>query len=101
MKLRGKILGVLTGLVSSINVVFAQDIGPIESVLDNVLTLLRNIGAPIAAVVMAVAGIIMMTSGGQAEKRQIAKNTMIWAGVGFLILLLAKTIVDVLKSLVP
>ena len=71
----------------------------VGSVLANVTTFLQYIGAPIAVIMVLVGAFQMMTSEGNPEKYTKGKDTLIWAAVGFAIVLLAGGITTLISNI--
>lgn len=74
---------------------FSQFILLIQNVIN---FLMFDIATPLAAVVFAWAGIIMLTSGGSADKIKQAKEIFQWVLIGFLIALSGWLIVSTIMG---
>lgn len=59
------------------------------AVLQNVITFLQFIGAPIAIIMVLWGAFEMITSAGDPEKYTKGRETLIWAAIGFAIVLIA------------
>lgn len=73
-----------------------QDTNPVtgtDGVLLRVADVLAIVAAVIAVIVIVVAGITMMTSGGDSTKVQNSRNAIIYAAVGLVVIVLARSIV--------
>ncbi len=55
----------------------------------NALTLIQYIAVALAALMIAVAGIVTITGMGSAEKRELARNIIIGVAVGLLLVFIA------------
>lgn len=64
-----------------------------DGVLLRVADVLAIVAAVIAVIVIVVAGITMMTSGGDSTKVQNSRNAIIYAAVGLVVIVLARSIV--------
>jgi hypothetical protein len=62
-------------------------------VIADVANLLALAGGVIAVFIIVIAGITMMTSGGDAGKVSSSRNAIIYAAVGLVVIVLARTIV--------
>lgn len=103
-------LGFLVVLVSAPFILFAQIVpcnGPecqachLIELGDNIIDFLISIFAAIGTIMFAVAGLIMVTSGGDESRVKQAKSVMTNVVIGFIILLSAWLIVDtVMKTFV-
>jgi hypothetical protein len=71
----------------------------IAAVLQNVITFLQYIGAPIAVIMVLVGAFQMITSAGNPEQYGKGRETLIWAAVGFAIVLLAGGIATLISNI--
>lgn len=72
----------------------------LSSLVTNILQFVVTLVGVIAVLVIVIAGIIYMTSGGNAERVQIAKKAL-WAGIiGLVVAVLSLIIVKTIVSLV-
>jgi hypothetical protein len=69
-----------------------------SDVLNRLLQGLTVIAIPIVAIIVVVAGFQLITSGGNPEKRTKAKDMILWAAIGFGVLLLADSVALIVKS---
>lgn len=67
--------------------------GGVRSVIINVLNVVLSFLALLAVVFIIVAGIRLIVSGGNDEAKDKAKNTILYAVIGLIIVLLARVIV--------
>ena len=94
------ILGLLlagTG-VTAITFENPSTIGTIPELIEAILNFIFTLSFPILTGVMLYAGFVMLTSSGDANKFQQGVNVIIYASIGFLIILTSKGIVAVLKD---
>ncbi len=68
-------------------------------VLNRILQGLTIIAIPVVAIIVVVAGFQLITSGGNPEKRTKAKDMILWAAIGFGVLLMADSVALIVKSL--
>jgi len=78
---------------------------PIESqsffeLLNKIIDFIFTISIPITALMIIIAGFYFITAQGEPEKIQTAKRIIIWALIGFLIVLCAKGLVKLLGEIV-
>lgn len=74
--------------------------GTFSELIDAIATWLLTIGLVLAPLMFVIGGIMFATAYGNASKVQSAKNLMIYTGIGIGIILLAKTLVEVLKGFI-
>lgn len=88
--------------------VFAQSVtlpNPLgsQSTLNSVVSIITNfliyIAAPLTAVMVLVGGFQMIVSGGNPEKISQGRKTLIWAAIGFAVVLLAGSVTSIIKSI--
>ncbi len=70
----------------------------IEDLLNSVTNFLYWISFPIATLMIIVAGVMFVTSGGNSERITKAKNLLIYVGIGFLIIVLANGVVELVTE---
>lgn len=89
------------------DVVLAQDAielsnplryGDIKDLIDAIINFLFTVSIPIAAILIIIGGFLMVFSGGDVYKVEKARNLFLYTAIGFAIILLAKGLVEVLKS---
>ncbi|HET7302183.1 MAG TPA: pilin [Candidatus Saccharimonadales bacterium] len=71
----------------------ANPISGTNGVIIKVVRIIATIGGVIAVIMMIVGGIMYITSDGDAGKVTSAKNTLIYAGVGLVVIALGQTLV--------
>lgn len=64
-----------------------------DSIIDKVANFIAMLGGVIAIVVIMISGLKFITSSGDSKKAEEARNTIIYAAVGILIILFARIIV--------
>lgn len=67
--------------------------GNTDSVLYKITRMLAAIAASIAVIIMIVGGISMMTSGGDSQKFSNGRNTLIFAAIGLVVIVLAQALI--------
>jgi Type IV secretion system pilin len=68
-------------------------------VLEKVLGLLLTIATPIVAIMVVIGGLQIMLGGSSPEKITSGKKTILYAVIGFAVILLASSVVPILTSL--
>jgi len=71
-----------------------------QEFITRLIRMLIFIAAPALALIVAVAGLRFVVSGGNPKKRESAKNMIKYGIIGFLIIILAWVLVAVLQGLV-
>lgn len=69
-----------------------------EQILCTVGDWLRDIGIPIAVIMILVGAFQLMTSGGEPEKLNRGKKTILWTVVGYAILFIGWGIAEVISN---
>jgi len=70
-----------------------------EVIIDNVVNFIFNIAVLLAPLMIIIAGFLFVTAGGNAEQISRARAIIIWTAVGFLIILLSRGIMGLIKTL--
>lgn len=70
-----------------------------QEVLSRILQGATIVAIPIVAIIVTVAGIQLITSGGNPEKRKSAQGMIVWAAIGFGVLLVADSVALIVKDL--
>jgi type IV secretory pathway VirB2 component (pilin) len=87
-------VGILTTLFNA-DAAFAVDgAAQTQSFIKSIITTLVGIAGAVAVVFMVIGGFHYITSSGHPEKLDKAKKTLLYSGVGLVIVLAAYTIVD-------
>jgi len=71
----------------------------VEGLINHIIDFLIKIGSPIAAIMFVIAGIMFVTSAGDAGRLKTAKNIMLYTAIGFAVILVASGLIKVLQSL--
>jgi hypothetical protein len=71
----------------------------LKDVIDSLGGILRTIAVGIGVILIIIAGIIIMTSGGNTEKLDRGKKMLKWTLIGFAIVTVASFIIDLLQEL--
>ncbi len=66
---------------------------------ENMANFLFRLGLAVFGLMIIVAAFLLLTSGGEPQKVQTAKNIIMWGFIGVIILFLSIAIVDFLKSM--
>ena len=98
--------GLLALLGSHISIALADNlVNPLGSttsfsdVLGAIGSFLLAIAVPLCGIMVVVGGFQMLTSAGDPTKFSNGKKTLIYAAVGFVVVLLASSVVPVIKSI--
>lgn len=79
-----------------------DDVNPVKgdliSIIGRITAFLVNFAAIVAPIIIIWGAFQILTAGGQAEKVKKGKQAILYAVIGFLIIILAKGIVAVIKS---
>ena len=73
--------------------------GP-DGILSKVANILAIVGGVIAVVVIMISGLKMITSSGDSKKLNDARNAIIYAAVGIVVIALARVIIEFILRLV-
>ncbi len=68
-------------------------------VADRIINLLFNIAIPLTAIMVLWGGFQMMTSSGDPEKFGKAQKTLLYAAIGFAVVLLARSVVPLIRNI--
>lgn len=69
-----------------------------EELILNIIQFLFMLAIPVVALIIVIAAFILLTSGGEVKKVEQARNIIIWAIVGLIIIFLSFAIVDFIKK---
>ena len=69
-------------------------------VIDNLLRFLFNIAIVVAPIVIITAGFMFLTGGDNPDKIYKAKMLMMWAAIGFIIILLSRGLITVIEVII-
>lgn len=84
---------------SGINLQNPLGAGSIPALLDKIADYLIYIGAPILAIMILWGGFQILTAAGEPEKFKTGRTTIIYAAVGYGIILISKGITLIIKEL--
>ncbi len=70
-----------------------------QTVLDNVNVFLLAIAAPICGIMVVWGGFQMITAAGNPEKFSSGKKTLLYAAIGFAVVIFASSVVPVIQSI--
>jgi len=70
----------------------------ITTLVENILNFLIILAIPITAILVVYAGYLYITSAGNEEKVKIAQKALIWAIIGFAIVLIANSIPAIIQE---
>ena len=88
------VIGGITLLLGSDTAFAADGAAQAESFIKNIIKTLVGVAGVVAVVFMVMGGFHYITSSGHPEKLDRAKRTLLYSGVGLVIVLAAYTIVD-------
>lgn len=74
--------------------------GTIADVIDRVIDFLIKVAVPLTVIMVLVGSFQMLVSGGNAEQFRKGTKTIIYAAVGFMVVLLAKGSTSLIKELI-
>jgi hypothetical protein len=69
-------------------------------IINNILTLLFNFALVLSPIMIVVAGIMFVTAGGSPDRVSTAKRILLWTVVGFVIVILARGLIAVLRIII-
>jgi len=70
----------------------------IYTLVMKILDFLIILAFPLSAILIVYAGLLYITSAGNAEKIKTAQKTLIWALIGFAIVLIAKSVPPIIEE---
>jgi len=68
--------------------------------INRVIDFLLKVAVPLAALVILYAGFLFLTAGGNEERVKSAKRAFLWAVVGIIILMIARGMVTLIKTII-
>jgi len=74
--------------------------GRLEQILIKIKDALKTLGYVVCAIFIIVGGYQMITASGDPQKFETGKRTLLFAAIGFIIILAADKIVNFLRSIV-
>jgi ABC-type transport system involved in multi-copper enzyme maturation permease subunit len=72
----------------------------IPECIEKIITFILWVAGAILPIIIIIAGFLFLTSGGDPEKVRTAKRMIFWAVVGLAIILLAKGIISLIKTVI-
>ena len=69
-------------------------------IVNNVLTILFNFALVLTPIMVVIAGIMFVTAAGDPSRVSRAKQILIWTAVGFVVILVARGLVLVLRTII-
>jgi len=69
----------------------------LAGIVDSILTVLFNFAIILAPLMIVIAGIMFVTAAGNPDQVSRAKRILLWTGVGFIVILLARGLIVVLQ----
>jgi len=72
----------------------------IIGVVNNILDFLIKIGAPIVSIMVLWGGFQILTAGGEPEKAHVGKRTILYALIGYGIILISRGVGSILENLI-
>lgn len=88
------VIGIVAALFNADAVLAVDGAAQTESFIKNIVKTLVGIAGAVAVVFMVIGGFHYITSSGHPEKLDKAKKTLLYSGIGLVIVLAAYTIVD-------
>jgi len=70
-----------------------------EAIVGNGIDFIFKIAVVLAPLMVIFGGFLFLTAGGNAEQINRAKNLLIWAAIGFLVVLLSKGILAIINQI--
>lgn len=70
-----------------------------EGVVGKIIDFLFKIAVVLAPLMIVIGGALFVTSGGDLQKTEQAKRLMLWTAVGFLIIIMAKGFISLVKEI--
>jgi hypothetical protein len=89
-----------SGGSSFFNIINPLACNTIPECIEKIISFILWIGTAIFPIIIIIAGFLFLTSGGDPEKVRTAKRTIFWAVIGLVIVLLARGIISVIKSVI-
>ena len=75
------------------------DVG-FSALVEKILLGLLAIAIPICTIMVIVGGYYIMAAGGNEERLKTGRNTILYAAIGFLVILISSGVASILRSLV-
>jgi 4-amino-4-deoxy-L-arabinose transferase-like glycosyltransferase len=90
---------VLAGAPTSLQLQNPLNATSVEEVLKSAAPKLTLLAAPIVTIVVLYGAFLMITAAGDPEKIKSGKKTLLYAAIGFAVVLLADSIVPVIRDI--
>ena len=71
-----------------------------EALINNILNFIWEVALAATPAMIVIGGLIITTSAGNPEQARTGKNTIIWALVGFSLILLSKGLFALIKTMI-
>ena len=98
--MRKNLLKFITILLLFLLPVSVANAGKLENILNKIKNTLKTLGYVVCSIFIIVGGYQMITASGDPQKFETGKRTLLFASVGFIIILASDAIVDLIKSIV-
>jgi type IV secretory pathway VirB2 component (pilin) len=72
----------------------------LEEILTKIKYTLKTLGYIVCVIFMIIGGYQMITASGDPKQFEKGRNTLLYAAIGFVVILLADNIVDWIKSII-
>jgi type IV secretory pathway VirB2 component (pilin) len=72
----------------------------LENILTKIKDTLKTLGYIVCVIFMIIGGYQMITASGDPKQFEKGRNTLLYAAIGFVVILLADNIVDWIKSII-
>jgi len=100
---KGLLILIFLGLVLPMSVLAVTIENPLKAktfgeLINNLITFIFNVALIILPLIMVIAGAYFMFAGGDPGQVQRAKDLIYYTGIGFIIILLAKGVIELLKQ---
>ncbi len=73
--------------------------GDIPCVVGKIINILFDISIPIVAIMVLIGGFQILTAGGNEEKFKLGRKTILYAAIGFGVILIANSVVTIIQNL--
>ena len=90
---------ILLGLVVLHGTTYAVDVSGLTNIIDNIWTVLFMIGISIIVVMITYGGILFVTATGDPDKISKAKQAILWAIIGGVVIIAANAIKTVIEDI--
>jgi|GEM_PF-2054617 len=78
----------------------AEGTSKLEEILTKIKDTLKTLGYIVCTIFMIIGGYQMITATGDPKQFEKGRNTLLYATIGFIVILLADNIVDWIKSII-